>query len=219
MMKHLLLIGTGGHYKVIRSILDESLYDKVSNKQFSLPINKENINKNKKFLNSFFTKNKKEKKYIFISIGSNYTRFCIHNYLKKIVKYDYTYPNIISKFSYVSENSSIGRGNVVMPGVVINANTKIGSQCIFNTSCSIDHDNQIKNFSSVAPGVNIGGNVKIDSLTHVGIGSSINHNISIGKNVVIGGGSFINKNCKSNSIYFGVPGKFISKRKIEESYL
>ena len=58
-----------------------------------------------------------------------------------------------------------------------------------------------------------------NSLTHIGIGASINHNISIGKNVVIGGGSFINKNCKSNSIYFGVPGKFINKRNIEDSYL
>lgn len=219
MIKHLLLFGKGSHYKVIRSIIDEGLYDKVSNKQFFLPINKENIILNKKNINNFFTKNKNEKKYIFICIGSNYIRFCIHNYLKKNVKYEYSFPNIISKFSYISGNSSIGRGNVVMPGVVINANTKIGSQCILNTSCSIDHDNQIKNFSSVAPGVNTGGNVKIDSLTHIGIGSSINHNISIGKNVVIGGGSFINKDCKSNSIYFGVPGKFIRKRKIEDNYL
>ncbi len=218
-MKHLLLIGKGGHYKTILSILDESLYDKVSNKNFFLPTNRENLNKNKKILNSFFTKNKKEKKYIFISIGSNYIRFCIYNFLKKNVNYDYIFPNIISKFSCISKYSSIGSGNVVMPGVVINANTKIGSQCILNTSCSIDHDNQIKNFTSVAPGVNTGGKVKIDSLTHLGIGSSINHNISIGKNVVIGGGSFINKDCKSNSIYFGVPGKFIRKRKQEDNYL
>ena len=219
MIRHILFLGKGGHYNSIREILDESLFDKFSNKHFFLPINSKNIIKNKKILNNFFTKNKNEKKYIFLSIGSNYIRFCIYNFLKKNIKYDYTFPNIISKFSYISKNSSIGNGSVVMPGVVINTNTKIGNQCILNTSCSIDHDNRIKNFSSVAPGVNTGGNVKIDSLTHIGIGSSINHNITIGKNVVIGGGSFINKNCKPNSIYYGVPGKLISKRKIEENYL
>ena len=75
----------------------------------------------------------------------------------------------------------IGPGTVVMPGVSINSNTKIGSQCIINTNSSIDHDNHIKKFSSLGPGVNTGGNVKLESFSHIGIGSSINHNISIKK--------------------------------------
>jgi len=34
---------------------------------------------------------------------------------------------------------------------------------------------------------------------------------AISENVVCGGKSFINKNCKKNSVYFGIPLKFIKK--------
>lgn len=218
-MKHVLFIGIGGHYNSVRSLIDNEKYDKISCKKIYLPLTKENINKNKKILSNFIKNNKKYKNYIFISIGSNYIRFVIYKFLNENFKSKFLFPTIISKYAYISENVSIGAGSVIMSGVSINSNSKIGSHCIINTNSSIDHDNNIKNFSSLGPGVNTGGGVKVSTLSHIGIGSSINHNVFIEKNVIIGGSSFINRNCLRNSIYFGVPGKFIKKRKLDDDYL
>lgn len=219
MLRHILFIGVGGHYNSVSSLIEKKNYDKISAKKFFLPLTKNNVSKNKKFLINFLKNNKKNKNYIFISVGSNYVRFIIHKFLRENFKSKFIFPTIISKYAFISENVLIGSGSVIMPGVSINSNTKIGSQCIVNTNSSIDHDNHIKNFSSLGPGVNTGGNVKINTLSHIGIGSSINHNVFIEKNVIIGGGSFINKNCARNSLYFGVPGKFIKKRKLDDDYL
>ena len=58
-------------------------------------------------------------------------------------------------------NVEIGEGSLIMPGVVINTETKIGKHCIINTSSSIDHHNYFKDYSSCGPGVITGGKVTI----------------------------------------------------------
>ena len=94
-----------------------------------------------------------------------------------------------------------------------------GNHCIINTSSSIDHDNFISNFVSIAPGVNTSGGVKIGEASHIGINSSIKQKVSIGKNVIIGAMTFVNQNCKNNLMIYGTPMRIIKKRKISDNYL
>ena len=70
----------------------------------------------------------------------------------------------------------------------------IGNGVIINTSSSVDHDCYLKDFCSLAPGVNIGGNVVIGKRTFLSIGAKVMHGIKIGNDNVVGGSSFVNKN-------------------------
>ena len=106
-----------------------------------------------------------------------------------------------------------------MPGVIINAQSTIGKNCIINTGSIIEHDNSFEDFSSCGPGVVTGGNVKVGKLSHLGIGSIILNNCKIGPNTIIGANSTIIKNCSNNSTYIGSPGKKIKSRKPWDKYL
>ena len=86
-----------------------------------------------------------------------------------------------------------------MSGVTINTQTKIGKHCIINTSSSIDHNNNFKNFSSCGPGVITGGNVNVGENSYIGIGATIKNGIKIGKNTIIGGNSYVNKKAKNDT--------------------
>jgi acetyltransferase EpsM len=88
-----------------------------------------------------------------------------------------------------------------------------------NTSCSIDHDNYLKNFSSAGPGAVTGGNVVVGEQSHLGLGCVVKDQINISKNTIIGSASLVNKNCEKNSIYFGTPAKKIRLRLSNENYL
>ena len=217
MKNKILFIGDGSQFRVAKSLIDLNLFE-ITKFRISL---KKNIyeNKNKVYLKNFFKKNKHFKIFIFIAIGFNYKRKIIADYFDINFKGKFSYKTIISKNSNIASDVKIGKGSIIMPGVTINTNTKIGKHSIINTNSSLDHDNSLGNFSSVGPGVNTGGNVKIGNYTHIGIGSSIKHGISLKSNVVIGGSSFVNKNCNVNSLYYGVPIKFIKKRKVEDEYL
>jgi len=119
----------------------------------------------------------------------------------------------------ISSSVRIGVGTVVMGGVTINPNCQIGEHCILNTNSSVDHDGTLYDFSSIGPGVNLGGNVSIGRLSHVGLGSAVSHNVTIGENSVIGGLSFVNKDVGDWELGYSSPYRRVRGRELGEKYL
>lgn len=225
MKKNIVIFGSGAHSKVIFSeIMKIKKYNFLGFvDDFSHKGKKIITYKKKSFLNlgttKDFIKNNRRKGKLcgIIGVGFNHLRKKIVNELFKLDK-TFIWESIISKDCIVNGNIIIGEGSLIMSGAIINTETTIGNHCIINTSSSIDHDNNFKDFSSCGPGVVTGGNVTLGEDSYLGIGCVVNHGIKIGKNTVIGGNSFVNKKCSDNSLYYGVPAKQIRKRKIDENY-
>ncbi len=221
-MKKILILGSGSHAKIIFSeLLDQKKYRVLGfvdeyKKKNKIIINYKN--KNYKVLGNYNDLKKIKFDCAVIGVGDNYIRKKIRDKIEKIKK-NIKWEKIISKNAKISINVKIGDGTVVISGSSINIGSKIGSHCLINSSSSIDHDNIFEDFSSTGPGVVTGGNVSIGSHCHLGIGSIIKNNITVKMNSIIGGNSFVNKNCKKNSIYFGIPAKFIKSRTKFAKYL
>ena len=62
-----------------------------------------------------------------------------------------------------------------------------------STHSSVDHDCNINDYASLAPGVVLGGLVTIGLRSAISIGSTVKHNLTIGHDVVIGANSYVNK--------------------------
>ncbi len=217
----IIIIGAGGHSKVIVDIIqNEQKYEIVGFIDNNLPIGHKVLDYQvlgkEEEINNLIKKQE-----IFggvIAIGDNFIR---SNAEKKIKHYcsEFKFINCIHPKSNIAFNVVMGEGNVVMAGATINTSTKIGDHCIFNTNCSIDHDNSIANFSSIAPNGVTGGNVKVGEFSAIGIGATIKHNVSIGYNCIIGASSLVNKDTKSDSVYYGIPAKFIRNHELGKKYL
>jgi len=144
--------------------------------------NEKTQNKNKKYkvigtdkdLIKIFTKYK----YAHIAIGQIRNlnlRKKIFNRLKKI---GYKLPIIISNEAYVSRQTKIGEGSIVMHNCIVNRNAIIGPNSIINTKALIEHD------------------CKIGSHTHISTGCIINGNTSVGNQCFIGSGTVSKGNTK-----------------------
>ena len=59
---------------------------------------------------------------------------------------------LIHPQSVISRRVTIGKGTVIMAGVIINSDTNIGEGCIINTGASVDHDCNIGDFVHVSVG-------------------------------------------------------------------
>ncbi len=70
-------------------------------------------------------------------IKSNQIRVKLFGKLKEI---GFNLPIIISPLAYVSKHSYIYEGTIVMHHALINANVRIGKNCIINTKALIEHD-------------------------------------------------------------------------------
>ena len=78
----------------------------------------------------------------------------------------------------------------------------------------VNHDGGAALFRRERPGLNAFGKIKIGNNVFIGINSIILPGVTIGDNVVIGAGSLVNKSIPSNSVFAGVPAKYI--KSIEE---
>lgn len=143
-----------------------------------------------------------EFKYAFVAVGNNAARL---KWTERLSNHGFKIPTLIHPSSIVSAKSSIEEGTVIMAGAVVNPDTTIGRSCIINTASTIDHDCTLKDGVHISPGTHIGGTVKIEKQTWICIGATIINNINIGHNSVIAAGAVVTKNVPSNVIVAGVP--------------
>jgi len=141
---------------------------------------------------------------VVIAIGNNGIR-------KKIVEdnSNFKFQTLIHPNSEISQRALLQEGTVVMAGVSINSEVRIGKHCIINTNASIDHDCIIADFVHVSPNVALAGNVQVGEGTHIGIGSSVIQGVQIGKWCTIGAGAVIIRDVPDYAIVVGNPGKII----------
>ena len=200
MFKPLILIGAGGHGKVVLDAAIKAGYSVVG---FLDDYYERNI-LGYRWLGKLSEFEKYVDKNIFIiSIGDNILR-------KKISKtIEAEWASIIHPSAIKGMNVIIGLGTVVMAGTVLNSCVRIGRHCIINTSAVIEHDCIISNYVHISPGVVLCGGVNISDSTWIGAGAVIKNGISICQNVIIGAGAVVVKDILQEGTYIGIPAKLI----------
>lgn len=192
-MKKIILIGAGGHANsCIDVILGTKKYEiiclleKKISKNFSkykkLVFNKKNL-----------LKLKKNNKYAFVCFGQIKNKFSRQKVFESLSKKGFKFPVIISKSSYVSKNSKILDGSIIMQKSIINSNVEIGYNNIINTGSIIEHDVFIGNHNHIAPGAIINGGVTIGNNCFIGSGSIIKQGLNIKNNSFIQAGKVVLK--------------------------
>ncbi|GAB2614326.1 acetyltransferase [Belliella aquatica] len=134
-----------------------------------------------------------------IAIGQNTIR-------KKIVTTqlnEHSFLNVIHPSAILSNNISIGLGNVVMELAIVKIGSTIGNHVILNTKASIDHDCTIEDYVHIGPGSTLCGGVKVSEGTLVGAGSVILPNIEIGKWCTIAAGSVVHQSVADGQTWIG----------------
>lgn len=201
MNKNVMIIGGGGHAKVvidcIRSggdrpvgILDDKLPEGTS--VLDVPVLGK-IAQWQEFAQNDFI----------IAIGNNEVREKVAEQLP-VQWYTAVHPR-----ATVSAYAALGQGTVVMPGAVINAGASVGDHCIVNTCAVVEHDCVLEHYVHISPDAALGGTVTVGAKSHIGIGAVVRNNIAICGACVIGAGAVVVKAITEPGTYAGVPAKKI----------
>lgn len=142
-----------------------------------------------------------------LSIGANQVR------QRLALRVQGPFGTVVHPFSCVSKSVNLGEGSVVMGGVVVNANSRVGKHVILNTSSSVDHDCIIEDFAHISPGSVLCGGVNIGEGTHIGAGATVIQNVKIGKWAIVAAGSVVIKDVPDHAMVMGVPAKIVKFNK------
>lgn len=134
----------------------------------------------------------------------SHNRYRIFQYFKS---QGYEFERIIHPSSIISPNSRLLEGVQVMAGSIIQTDTTIGENTIVNTRVSVDHDCLIGAHVHLAPGATISGGTTIEDHVFVGAGAVVVQSQHIGMNSLIGAGAVVLKKVKENSMVVGIPAK------------
>jgi len=203
MLTDLLIIGSGGHSKVVVEALYSNYGDKLIHivdhdklRQGELLLSKYKIG----LLNDWTNKDA----LFHTAIGSNIERRVISS---KALSEGKVFFNIIHNQSLVSKSAVLASGIFIAAKTIIAAESRIQDGCIINHSSIIDHDCLIGEYSHIAPNVTLGGGVQIGNDCLIGAGAVILPNIKIGNGTTVGAGSVITKNISDNQTIIGNPGR------------
>jgi len=119
--------------------------------------------------------------------------------------------SLISSSAITNEDVLMGLGNTILPGVIMENGSQIGTMCLLNLRCLICHDVQLGDFCEVAPGAIILGESKVGDGSFIGAGAIINPGVRVGNNVVVAAGAVVIDDVPDNVMVAGVPAKFKSR--------
>ena len=209
MTKRLLIIGAGGHGKVVADTAENMrCWDEIAfvDEQFKQGLT-QILHWPVLGSNEFLSQLNPQNNDVAIGIGNNAIRARVFQDVKRL---GFELPNIIHPSAYISLHCQLGIASVFFAQSVVNINTKIGNACIINTASSIDHDCQIEDFCHISPGAHLAGGTTVGTLSWLGIGSCTRQLTQIGSNCVIGAGAAVVQNVYNDSIVMGVPARLKS---------
>ena len=213
MREKIVLIGGGGHAKVIIELIkSQKMYDIIGicdnqkSKVLDIPI----IGTDE-YLPELYQQGVKQAFICIGSIGNPKKRWDLYKNLKKI---GYQLPCLIHPSAIVSSRVTLGEGTCVMPGAIINVDTHIGRMGIINTGSIVEHDCQIDDNVHISPGACLCGGVKIGQHTHIGAKAVVNQGITITNHVIVGSGSVVINDVLTQSIIVGNPAHTLTKDKV-----
>lgn len=204
-MADVLIIGAGGHAKVIIDIirlngdraiglLDDNS-DLWGDTQSGVPV-----------LGALDRYSSYNYDYLVLAMGSNALRHKLSTTIFHAVP-DEQWLTAIHPRAVIGSGVHIACGTVIMAGVIVNSDSMIGRHCILNTASTVDHDNLIRDYVHIAPGAHLGCGVCVNEGAFVGIGATVIPNILIDTWSIVGAGAVAIRDVESRQVVIGNPAK------------
>lgn len=115
--------------------------------------------------------------------------------------------SVVHPAAHVHSSVKLGEGTVVFAGVVVQPGAVLGAHVIVNTGATVDHDCQIGDFAHIGPGAHLCGDVRVGPGALVGVGASVRPAARIGEGATVGAGAAVVANVEAGTTVVGIPAR------------
>ena len=210
-MKDIVIIGAGGMGKDIQWLIErindvEETWNILGYIDDGILVDTE-INGYKVLGGMDFLKQVDDSLAVVCSVANTKTREKLIAQIKD--KENFEFPNLIDPSVIISKRVEMGNGNVICAGCIMSVNITLGNFNIICAASIIGHDDDIKSYVTIYPGVRLSGTVTIDDKAEIGTGTQIIQGINIGQSSIIGAGTVVIADVQGNCTVVGNPARVI----------
>ena len=144
-----------------------------------------------------------------VAIGHSAIRL---HWIQQLQEAGYQLPVLMHPTAWVSSSARLGPASVAFAQAVVQAQASIGTGAILNTGCSVDHDAHLADGVHLCPGSRLSGEVKVGARSWIGIGASVIQQVCIGSDVTVGAGAAVVRDVPNKVTVVGVPARVVSSR-------
>lgn len=138
------------------------------------------------------------------SIGDSSKRRVLHERFRNA---GFRFFTVIHPSAIVAADAEISEGAQVMAGAILQPGVHVGANAIINTGAIVDHDGIISAHAHVATGARLAGAVTVGTGAHIGAGAIVIQGIDIGANAIVGAGAVVVGSVSTGTVVVGVPAK------------
>ena len=141
-----------------------------------------------------------------IAIGDCRTRLQFADLLRE---QGFELMNAIHPTASISPSASLGVNVVVAAQAAICVEASIADSVIINTAAVVDHECIVGQGAHICPGAHLAGRVRVGARAFVGLGANVLQCLSIGDDATIGAGAGVIADVPARATAVGVPARVI----------
>lgn len=139
------------------------------------------------------------------SVGDNSARQAIFS---TFTAKAYRFAQVIHPNAIVSSiDVETGQGCQILAGAVINPGARLSDNVLINSRVVVEHDCQIGEHVHVSPGAVICGDCTVGEMAYIGASATLKQGVSIGDGAVIAAGAVVIHDVPSHTLMVGVPAQ------------
>ena len=112
---------------------------------------------------------------------------------------------LVHPSAVVAGSAELSEGCQVMAGAVVQSAARIGINAIVNTRASVDHDCVVCDHAHIGPGSVLAQNVRVGAETLIGAGATILPYVRVGDRCRVGAGAVVVANVPDDTTVIGNP--------------
>ncbi|HEY8667597.1 MAG TPA: acetyltransferase [Tepidisphaeraceae bacterium] len=147
-----------------------------------------------------------------VSIGGNRVR---QIYAKLVLDSGMELINAVHPAVIISTTAKVGRNVVVAAGAIIGTDAIIGDSSIINTGAIVDHECEIGEGCHICPGAMLAGRVRVGTGAFVGLGAKVIQCLSVGEYATIGAGAVVIRDIPAHATAVGVPARILTAAAVQ----
>lgn len=149
---------------------------------------------------------------LILGIGHNATRYRISQQLADGGHVPWI--NAVHPRATVAESAQLGSGVAIAAGAIVNPDARLGDHSIVNTAATVDHDCVLGAATHLGPGVHLAGGVQVGRGTLLGVGSVVIPYQMVGAWSIVGAGAVVTTDLPPNCTAVGAPARVIKEHPV-----